>query len=89
MGTPEWITRMDDDDVAGEDHLGVEGAAQGYQQYLGPASSRPPIAHGTTASTAGFRTVTYSITPARAISAISGGFELHMTSTSFQRFRSH
>ena len=36
MNTPEWTTRMDDDDVAGEDHLGVEGAAQGYQQYLVP-----------------------------------------------------
>jgi hypothetical protein len=33
---PHWTARLTDNDVAGEDHLGVEGAAQGYQQYLVP-----------------------------------------------------
>lgn len=36
MTIPQWTTRFTDDTVTGEDHLGVEGAAQGYQQYLIP-----------------------------------------------------
>jgi hypothetical protein len=34
MPFPQWTSRFTDDRVAGEDHLGIEGAAQGYQQYL-------------------------------------------------------
>jgi hypothetical protein len=33
---PQWTTRITDDDIGGEDHLGVEGAAQSYQQWLVP-----------------------------------------------------
>lgn len=33
---PQWTALISGDDVAGEDHLGVEGAAQSYQQYLVP-----------------------------------------------------
>ena len=33
---PQWTARFTNDDVAGEDHLGVEGMAQSYQQYLVP-----------------------------------------------------
>ena len=36
MPFPQWTIRFTTNDVAGEDHLGVEGAAQGYQQYLIP-----------------------------------------------------
>ncbi len=36
MTTPQWTARFSDDTVTGEDNLGVEGAAQGYQQYLIP-----------------------------------------------------
>lgn len=33
---PQWITEITDNVVFGEDMLGVEGAAQGYQQWLIP-----------------------------------------------------
>ncbi len=36
MPFPQWTTRFTKKKVIGEDHLGVEGAAQGYQQYLIP-----------------------------------------------------
>ena len=36
MSLPQWTSRFTDDTVPGEDHLGIEGAAQGYQQYLIP-----------------------------------------------------
>ncbi|MBN2389505.1 MAG: hypothetical protein JXR84_02195 [Anaerolineae bacterium] len=36
MTIPQWTARFTDDTITGEDHLGVEGAAQGYQQYLIP-----------------------------------------------------
>jgi hypothetical protein len=36
MLVPEWTTRITNTDVKGEDHLGLEGVAQSYQQYLVP-----------------------------------------------------
>jgi hypothetical protein len=36
MPIPHWTTRLTDTTVDGEDHLGVEGAAQSYQQALVP-----------------------------------------------------
>ena len=33
---PQWTARFTNEDVIGEDHLGVEGMAQSYQQYLVP-----------------------------------------------------
>lgn len=33
---PQWTTELTTKFVTGEDHLGVEGAAQSYQQYLVP-----------------------------------------------------
>jgi hypothetical protein len=33
---PQWISELTDTFVTGEDQLGVEGAAQGYQQWLIP-----------------------------------------------------
>lgn len=36
MPLPQWTTRITDDEVGGEDHLGFEGAAQSYQQWLVP-----------------------------------------------------
>ena len=33
---PQWITRISGEDVAGEDQLGLEGAAQSYKQFLVP-----------------------------------------------------
>lgn len=33
---PQWTTRITNTDVKGEDHLGLEGVAQSYQQYLLP-----------------------------------------------------
>jgi hypothetical protein len=36
MSLPQWTTRITDDEVGGEDHLGLEGAAQSYQQWLVP-----------------------------------------------------
>lgn len=33
---PQWTKRISEDIVAGEDQLGLEGAAQSYQQYLTP-----------------------------------------------------
>ncbi|HRQ41848.1 MAG TPA: hypothetical protein PLD25_28325 [Chloroflexota bacterium] len=33
---PQWTERFTNTDVVGEDHLGVEGVAQSYQQYLVP-----------------------------------------------------
>lgn len=33
---PEWTERLTDTETAGEDHLGVEAVAQGYQQFLVP-----------------------------------------------------
>jgi hypothetical protein len=36
MPLPQWTTRITDDEVGGEDHLGLEGAAQSYQQWLVP-----------------------------------------------------
>ena len=33
---PQWTLRFADRTVVGEDQLGVESAAQGYQQYLIP-----------------------------------------------------
>lgn len=33
---PQWTTRLTDETVVGEDHLGIEGAAQSYQQELVP-----------------------------------------------------
>lgn len=36
MPIPQWTTRITDSEVGGEDHLGLEGAAQSYQQWLVP-----------------------------------------------------
>lgn len=36
ISSPQWTARFTNDDVIGEDHLGVEGMAQSYQQYLVP-----------------------------------------------------
>lgn len=36
MPYPQWTTRIIDKEVGGEDHLGLEGAAQSYQQWLVP-----------------------------------------------------
>ena len=33
---PQWTTELTADQVTGEDQLGVESAAQGYQQFLVP-----------------------------------------------------
>ncbi|GEM_PF-1356691 len=33
---PQWTSELTDTFVTGEDHLGIEGAAQGYQQWLIP-----------------------------------------------------
>jgi len=33
---PQWTAELTDTFVTGEDQLGVEGAAQGYQQWLIP-----------------------------------------------------
>ena len=33
---PQWTTELAQNWVVGEDHLGIEGAAQSYQQYLVP-----------------------------------------------------
>jgi len=36
LSYPQWTTEITDNIVPGEDMLGVEGAAQGYQQELIP-----------------------------------------------------
>lgn len=36
MSLPQWTTRITNTEVGGEDHLGLEGAAQSYQQLLVP-----------------------------------------------------
>ncbi len=33
---PQWTAELTKENVTGEDQLGVEGAAQGYQQWLIP-----------------------------------------------------